>query len=67
MLKSSTLCQYSKQQSLEIIHKQLCQSIIYHSMNDILLADSDSYTLEKMFEEIKIIFPYYELLKFITT
>lgn len=30
-------------------------------MNDILLADSDSHTLEKMFEEIKIIFPCYEL------
>ena len=47
MLNSPTLCQYFVQQPLEIIHKQFPESIIYHYMDDILLADSDADTLER--------------------
>jgi hypothetical protein len=52
MLNSLTLCQYFVQQLLEIIHRQFPQSTIYRYM-DILLADSDTDTLEKMFKEIQ--------------
>ena len=48
MLNSSTLCQYFVQQPLEIIHKQLPHPIIYHYIDDILLADSDKDALENM-------------------
>jgi hypothetical protein len=40
------------QQPLEIIHTQFSQYSIYHFMDDILLADSDAATVEKMFKEI---------------
>lgn len=51
-LNSPTLCQYFVQQPLEIIHTQFSQYSIYHFMDDILLADSDAATVEKMFKEI---------------
>lgn len=44
------------QQLLEIIFRQFPQSIIYHYINDILLADSDTDTLEKMLGENKEFF-----------
>ena len=47
MSKSPTLCQYF------VKHNQISQSIIYHYLDDILLADSDSDALEKRFEEEK--------------
>lgn len=56
MSNSQTLCQYFEQQLLEIIFRQFPQSIIYHYINDILLADSDVDTLEKMFGENKEFF-----------
>lgn len=49
MLNSPTLCQYFEQQQLEITCRQFPQSIIYHYMDDVLLANSDKDTLEKMF------------------
>lgn len=36
-----------------IVHRQFPQSTIYHYMDDVLLADSDKDTLEKMFKEHK--------------
>ena len=53
MLNSPTLCQYFVQQPLEMIHKQFPQSIIYHYMDDILLADPDINIVESMFDEAK--------------
>ena len=53
MLNSPTLCQYFLQQPLEMICKQFPQSIIYHYMDDILLADPDINILERMFDEVK--------------
>lgn len=49
MLNSPTLCQYFEQQQLEITCRQFPQSIIYHYMDDVLLANSDKDTLEKTF------------------
>jgi hypothetical protein len=40
-----TSCQYFVQQLLEITHWQFPQFIIYHIMDNILLADSDTDTL----------------------
>ena len=57
MLNSPTLCQYFVKQPLEILRKLFPQSIIYHYMDDILLADSNLETLEKLFEELKKILP----------
>ena len=54
MLNSPTLCQYFVSQPLEIICKQFPKSIIYNViMDDILLYDSNTNTLERMFEEVK--------------
>lgn len=61
MLNSPTLCQYFVQQPLEIIHKQFPQSIIYHYMDDILLADSDKDVLENMFKMTQRILPCWGL------
>lgn len=41
------------QQQIEIIHRQFPQSVNYHDMDDILLADICADTLEKMFSETK--------------
>jgi hypothetical protein len=57
MSNSHTMCQYFVQELLEIICNQFLQSIIYHYMNDILMIDSDSDNLEKMFDEVKRILP----------
>ncbi|KAL6083314.1 hypothetical protein STEG23_007305 [Scotinomys teguina] len=61
MLKSPTLCQYFVQQPLEVILKKFPKSIIYHYMDDILLADSNADTLERLFEEVKKILPCWGL------
>ncbi|KAL6045981.1 hypothetical protein STEG23_001675 [Scotinomys teguina] len=61
MLNSPTLCQYFVQQSLEVIRKKFPKSIIYHYMDDILLADSNADTLERLFEEVKKILPCWGL------
>jgi hypothetical protein len=47
ILNSPTLCQSFVQYMLEIINKKLPQLIIYHYMDDILLADSNGATLAK--------------------
>ena len=52
MLNNSTLCQYFVQQPLEIICKQFPQSIIYHYMDDILLADANINIMDRMFDEV---------------
>lgn len=52
ILSFPTLCQYFVQ-LLEFIYKQFPESIIYHYMGDILLADSDKDTLE-YFTKLKI-------------
>lgn len=46
MLNNPALCQYFVHQLLEIVHNQFLQSLIYHNMDDILLANSDAETLE---------------------
>ncbi|KAL6035037.1 hypothetical protein STEG23_037457 [Scotinomys teguina] len=46
---------------LEVIHKKFPKSIIYHYMDDILLADSNADTLERLFEEVKKILPCWGL------
>jgi hypothetical protein len=56
MLYSQTLYQYFVQ-LLEIIHKQFPQSILYHYVDDILLADSDKDDLENMFQVTQRILP----------
>ena len=61
ILNSPTLCQYFVQQPLEIIHKQFPESIIYHYMDDTLLADSGTNTLEKMFKKTQSILPCWRL------
>ncbi|KAL6067262.1 hypothetical protein STEG23_006100 [Scotinomys teguina] len=61
MLNSPTLCQYFVQQPLEVIRKKFPKSIIYHYMDDILLADSNADTLERLFEEVKKILPCWGL------
>ncbi|KAL6040906.1 hypothetical protein STEG23_037882 [Scotinomys teguina] len=61
MLNSPTLCQYFVQKPLEIIRVKFPQSIIYHYMDDILLADSKLGTLENMFEEVKKVLPLWGL------
>ncbi|KAL6065033.1 hypothetical protein STEG23_028902 [Scotinomys teguina] len=61
ILNSPTLCQYFVQQPLEAICKKFPKSIIYHYMDDILLADSNADTLEKLFEEVKKILPCWGL------
>ena len=50
MLSSPTLCQYFVQQPVEMIHKQFPKSIIYHYMDDILLANSVEDVFEDMFK-----------------
>lgn len=57
MLNNPTLCQYYVQQPLEIICKQFSQSTIYHYMDDNLLLDYDTDTLENKFVKIKRILP----------
>jgi hypothetical protein len=57
MLNSPTLCQYFMHQPLEIIHKQFPQSIIYHYMDDILLAASDKGAFENTFKIAQRILP----------
>ena len=47
--------------ALEMICVQFPQSVIYHLVDDILLADSNVDTLEKMFEEVKKILPCWGL------
>ncbi|KAL6087981.1 hypothetical protein STEG23_022841, partial [Scotinomys teguina] len=61
MLNSPTLCQYFVQQPLEVIRKKFPKSIIYHYMDDILLADANADTLERLFEEVKKILPCWGL------
>ncbi|KAL6031270.1 hypothetical protein STEG23_018611 [Scotinomys teguina] len=46
---------------LEVICKKFPKSIIYHYMDDILLADSNADTLERLFEEVKKILPCWGL------
>lgn len=48
-------------QWLEIVHRQFPQSTIYHFMDDVLLADSDKDTLEKMFKGTQRIPPCWGL------
>lgn len=48
-------------QWLEIVHRQFPQSTIYHYMDDVLLADSDKDTLEKMFKGTQRIPPCWGL------
>ena len=55
MLNNPTLCQYYVQQPLEIICKQFPQSIIYHNMDDMLMGNSNTDTLGKIFVEAQII------------
>jgi hypothetical protein len=50
LTSSHTACD-SLQQLLEILCKQFPQYVSYHYMDDILLTDSDTVTLEKMFKE----------------
>jgi hypothetical protein len=57
-LNSPTLCQKFVQQPLKIIHRQFPQTIIH---DEILLADSNEDTLEKMFKETQRILPYWGL------
>lgn len=59
MLNSPTLCQYFVQFPFEIICEQFPQSLTYHYIDDILLADSNIDTLEEMFKEVKKILPYW--------
>lgn len=61
MLNSPTLCQYFVQQPLEMIHKQVPLSIIFHCMDDAFLSDSNVDALEKTFEEVKKILPCWGL------
>jgi hypothetical protein len=49
------------QQQLEITHKQFPQSITYHCMGDILLADFDGDVLENMFKVTEKILPCWGL------
>ena len=56
-----TLCQYFVSQSLEIRCRKFPKSIIYHYMDDILLSNSNIDTLERMFEEVKIVSPKWGL------
>ena len=51
MLNSLNLCQYFVQQPLQIIHRIVPQLITCHYMDDILLANSDRATLEKMMKQ----------------
>lgn len=43
------------------VHRQFPQSTIYHYMDDVLLADSDKDTLEKMFKGTQRIPPCWGL------
>ena len=61
ILNSPSLWQYFVSQSLEMICKQLPESIVYHYMDDILFSDSKADTLERMFEEVKKILPCWGL------
>ena len=61
MLNSPTLCQYFVSQPLKIIRKQFPKSIIYHYMDDILISDQNKDTLERLFEEVKIVLPKWGL------
>jgi hypothetical protein len=65
MLNSFTLWQYFGQQLLKIICKIFPQPIIYHYMNDILLADSNRDSLEQMFDEAKKSLPSWGLQMFL--
>lgn len=51
MLNSTTSCRYFVNQALEVVHKS-AQSVIYHYMDDFLLA-SDTDTLEKIFNVVQ--------------
>lgn len=53
ILSGPILHQYFVQQPLEFICKQFPEYIIYHYIDDILLADSDLDFLEKMLYEVK--------------
>ena len=61
MLNSPTLCQYFVSQPLKIIRKQFPKSIIYHYMDDILISDQNKDTLERLFEEVKLVLPKWGL------
>lgn len=66
MLNNPALCQYFVHQLLEIVHNQFLQSLIYHYTNDILLANSDADTLEKIIRDMKkniCLVGYYKLLQ----
>lgn len=63
MLICPMLYQYVVRQPLEIIYKLFSQPIIYHYMDDILLADFYTDTLGKMFNETQNILSYWEHLK----
>jgi hypothetical protein len=53
MLNSPTLFQYFVQHPLEMIHKQFLHSIIYHYIDDILMADAYITILKRIFDKVK--------------
>ena len=61
MLNYPTLCQYFINQPLEVGHKQFLQSIIYHYIDDTLIAASDINILEKIFAEAQQILNQWRL------
>ena len=61
MLNSPSFCQYFVNQPLQIIRKTFPKLIVYHYMDDILLSDLNMHTLERLFEEIKIVLPKWGL------
>lgn len=61
MLNSPILCQSFVKQTLEIIHIQFLQSIIYQCIDHILLADSYINASGKMFNEVKRILLFWVL------
>lgn len=61
MLNNSNLCQCFVNQPRDLLCKQFTQSIIYHYMDDILIAASDMDILEKVFAEVWQILPQWGL------
>lgn len=52
-INSPTLCQYFKNQPLEMIHNQFPECIVYHYMDENFLSYTSVDTFRIMFEEVK--------------
>lgn len=61
IINSHTFSQYFILKLLQITYYQFPPFIVYHYIGDILVADSETDTLEIMFTKVKRVLPFREL------